>query len=113
VCLKESCAVCRVDLRLDVFGAPPRYRDDCLYRLKGRGLGILKDAGTLMPGQQMVKRVLAEMGGKNAIIVDETADLDDAITGVVSSFTGYAGQKCSACSRAIVHASIYESFLIV
>ena len=78
---------------------------------KDVGLGILKDAGTLMPGQQMVKRVLAEMGGKNAIIVDETADLDDAITGVVSSFTGYAGQKCSACSRAIVHEAIYESFL--
>ena len=78
---------------------------------KDVGLGILKEASTLMPGQQMVKRVLAEMGGKNAIIVDETADLDDAITGVVSSFTGYAWQKCSACSRAIVHASIYESFL--
>ena len=78
---------------------------------KDVGLGILKDAGTLMPGQHMVKRVLAEMGGKNAIIVDETADLDDAITGVVSSFTGYAGQKCSACSRAIVHAAIYDSFL--
>jgi RHH-type transcriptional regulator, proline utilization regulon repressor / proline dehydrogenase / delta 1-pyrroline-5-carboxylate dehydrogenase len=78
---------------------------------KDVGLSLLKDAGTLMPGQQMVKRVLAEMGGKNAIIVDETADLDDAITGVVSSFTGYAGQKCSACSRAIVHASIYDNFL--
>jgi RHH-type transcriptional regulator, proline utilization regulon repressor / proline dehydrogenase / delta 1-pyrroline-5-carboxylate dehydrogenase len=75
------------------------------------GLGILKDAGTLMPGQQTVKRVLAEMGGKNAIIVDETADLDDAITGVVASFTGYAGQKCSACSRAIVHTAIYDRFL--
>ncbi|HSQ90819.1 MAG TPA: proline dehydrogenase family protein, partial [Nitrospiraceae bacterium] len=78
---------------------------------KDVGLRILKEAATLMPGQQMVKRVLAEMGGKNAIIVDETADLDDAITGVVSSFTGYAGQKCSACSRAIVHAAIYDSFL--
>ncbi|MEK7235796.1 MAG: proline dehydrogenase family protein [Nitrospirota bacterium] len=78
---------------------------------KDVGLGILKDAGTLMPGQQMVKRVLAEMGGKNAIIVDETADLDDAITGVIASFTGYAGQKCSACSRAIVHAAIYDNFL--
>ena len=78
---------------------------------KDVGLSLLKDAGTLIPGQQMVKRVLAEMGGKNAIIVDETADLDDAITGVVSSFTGYAGQKCSACSRAIVHAAIYDSFL--
>ncbi len=78
---------------------------------KDVGIGILKEAASLVPGQHMVKRVLAEMGGKNAIIVDETADLDDAITGVVSSFTGYAGQKCSACSRAIVHASIYDSFL--
>ncbi len=78
---------------------------------KDVGLGIMKDAGTLRPEQQMVKRVLAEMGGKNAIIVDETADLDDAITGVVSSFTGYSGQKCSACSRAIVHAATYDSFL--
>jgi RHH-type proline utilization regulon transcriptional repressor/proline dehydrogenase/delta 1-pyrroline-5-carboxylate dehydrogenase len=78
---------------------------------KDVGLSLLKAAGTLMQGQQMVTRVLAEMGGKNAIIVDETADLDDAITGVVSSFTGYAGQKCSACSRAIVHAAIYDKFL--
>jgi len=78
---------------------------------KDVGLGILKDASMVVPGQHMVKRVLAEMGGKNAIIVDETADLDDAITGVVLSFTGYAGQKCSACSRAIVHAAIYDSFL--
>ena len=78
---------------------------------KDVGLGILKDAATVMPGQQVVKRVLAEMGGKNAIIVDETADLDDAITGVVTSFSGYAGQKCSACSRAIVHAAVYDSFL--
>ena len=78
---------------------------------KDVGLGILKEASMLVPGQHVVKRVLAEMGGKNAIIVDETADLDDAITGVISSFTGYAGQKCSACSRAIVHTAIYESFL--
>jgi RHH-type proline utilization regulon transcriptional repressor/proline dehydrogenase/delta 1-pyrroline-5-carboxylate dehydrogenase len=78
---------------------------------KDVGLGILKEASMLVPGQQMVKRVLAEMGGKNAIIVDETADLDDAITGVVASFSGYAGQKCSACSRAVVHAAIYDSFL--
>jgi len=75
------------------------------------GLGMLKEASMPCPGQSLVKRVLAEMGGKNAIIIDETADLDDAITGVVSSFTGYSGQKCSACSRAIVHAAIYESFL--
>lgn len=78
---------------------------------KDAGLNIMKDAAVVRPGQTMVKRVIAEMGGKNAIIVDETADLDEAITGVVSSFTGYAGQKCSACSRAIVHASIYDLFL--
>lgn len=78
---------------------------------KDVGLNIMRDAAVVAPGQTMVKRVIAEMGGKNAIIVDETADLDEAITGVVSSFTGYAGQKCSACSRAIVHASIYDLFL--
>jgi RHH-type proline utilization regulon transcriptional repressor/proline dehydrogenase/delta 1-pyrroline-5-carboxylate dehydrogenase len=78
---------------------------------KDVGLGILRDASMLAPGERTVKRVLAEMGGKNAIIVDETADLDDAIAGVVSSFSGYAGQKCSACSRAIVHATIYDNFL--
>ena len=75
------------------------------------GLGILKEAAELAPGQRMVKRVIAEMGGKNAIILDDTADLDDAITGLVSSCTGSSGQKCSACSRAIVHASLYDLFL--
>lgn len=78
---------------------------------KDVGLGIMRDAAVVAPGQTMVKRVIAEMGGKNAIIVDETADLDEAITGIVASFAGYAGQKCSACSRAIVHASIYDLFL--
>src|SRR5262245_54203761 len=78
---------------------------------KDVGLGLLKDAGTLMPDQHMIKRVLAAMGGENAIMVEKTTDLDHGITGVLSSFTGYSGQKCSACSRAIVHAAIYESFL--
>ena len=75
------------------------------------GLNILKDASTIATGQQMVKRVIAEMGGKNAIIVDETADLDDAVAGVVASSTSYSGQKCSACSRVIVHAAVYDIFL--
>ncbi|HEY5931975.1 MAG TPA: proline dehydrogenase family protein [Nitrospira sp.] len=75
------------------------------------GLRILTEASRVSPGQPMVKRVIAEMGGKNAIIVDETADLDEAITGVVASFTGYAGQKCSACSRVIVHRAVYDSFV--
>ncbi|MGQ0554616.1 MAG: proline dehydrogenase family protein [Nitrospiraceae bacterium] len=78
---------------------------------KAVGLHILAEAGRVGPGQPMVKRVIAEMGGKNAIIVDETADLDEAIAGVVASFTGYAGQKCSACSRVIVHHTIYDSFV--
>ncbi len=75
------------------------------------GLWILEQATPVQPDQRMVKRVIAEMGGKNAIIVDDTADLDEAIAGVVTSFTGYAGQKCSACSRAIVHEAVYDIFL--
>jgi RHH-type proline utilization regulon transcriptional repressor/proline dehydrogenase/delta 1-pyrroline-5-carboxylate dehydrogenase len=58
-----------------------------------------------------VKRVIAEMGGKNAIIVDDDADLDEAVLGVVRSAFGYQGQKCSACSRAIVLATVYDTFL--
>ena len=78
---------------------------------KDVGLGLWADASTVQPRQTMVRRVIAEMGGKNAIIVDDTADLDEAIAGVVTSFTGYAGQKCSACSRAIVLDSVYDQFL--
>ncbi|WP_053379647.1 proline dehydrogenase family protein [Nitrospira moscoviensis] len=78
---------------------------------KAVGLRIIQEAARVAPGQPMVKRVLAEMGGKNAIIVDETADLDEAITGVITSFTGYAGQKCSACSRVIVHRAMYDPFI--
>ena len=63
------------------------------------------------PGQDHVKRVIAEMGGKNAIIIDEDADLDEAVVGVISSAFGYAGQKCSACSRVIVLAENYDAFL--
>ena len=75
------------------------------------GLGLLQDTVAVVPGQRMVKRVIAEMGGKNAIIIDETADLDEAVAGVIASSTGYSGQKCSACSRAIVHAAVYDLFL--
>ena len=78
---------------------------------KDVGLGIMQAAARQQPGQRFVKRVIAEMGGKNAIIVDDTADLDEAVTGVVQSFTGYAGQKCSACSRVILVDSIHDVFL--
>lgn len=78
---------------------------------KDAGLWILREVSSDSARRRHVTKVIAEMGGKNAIIVDETADLDEAVTGVVASFTGYAGQKCSACSRVIVHAAIYQPFL--
>jgi RHH-type proline utilization regulon transcriptional repressor/proline dehydrogenase/delta 1-pyrroline-5-carboxylate dehydrogenase len=58
-----------------------------------------------------MKRVIAEMGGKNAVIVDESADLDQAVQGVVQSAFGYSGQKCSACSRVIVLEPVYDTFV--
>jgi len=75
------------------------------------GLSINKQAARTPPSQNHVKRVIAEMGGKNAIIVDEDADLDEAVQGVADSAFNYAGQKCSACSRAIVLEPAYEAFL--
>jgi RHH-type proline utilization regulon transcriptional repressor/proline dehydrogenase/delta 1-pyrroline-5-carboxylate dehydrogenase len=78
---------------------------------KGVGLTINRDAADTPAGQHHVKRVLAEMGGKNAIIVDEDADLDETVLGVMHSAFGYAGQKCSACSRAIVLDAIHDRFL--
>jgi RHH-type transcriptional regulator, proline utilization regulon repressor / proline dehydrogenase / delta 1-pyrroline-5-carboxylate dehydrogenase len=78
---------------------------------RGVGLLINREASATPPGQDHIKRVLAEMGGKNAIIVDEDADLDEAVHGVVHSAFDYAGQKCSACSRAVVLEPIYDQFL--
>ena len=78
---------------------------------KDVGLGIIESAGTTTPAQRHVKKVIAEMGGKNAIIVDASADLDEAVLGVRQSAFGYCGQKCSACSRVIVVDSAYDQFL--
>jgi len=75
------------------------------------GQSILAAAAQVRPGQRNVKRVIAEMGGKNAIIIDDDADLDEAIAGTVASAFGYAGQKCSACSRLVVVGSAYEGVL--
>ncbi|NWF59585.1 MAG: L-glutamate gamma-semialdehyde dehydrogenase [Fischerella sp.] len=75
------------------------------------GCRIYAEAANLKPLQKHMKRVIAEMGGKNAIIVDESADLDQAVAGVVQSAFGYSGQKCSACSRVIVHTTIYDTFV--
>jgi 1-pyrroline-5-carboxylate dehydrogenase len=75
------------------------------------GLRINELAARPQPGQVWIKRVIAEMGGKDAIIVDEEADLNDAVQGVLASAFGYQGQKCSACSRAIVSQRVYDQFL--
>ncbi len=75
------------------------------------GLSINQQASHTSGGANLVKRVIAEMGGKNAIIVDTDADLDEAVKGTVESAFGYAGQKCSAGSRAIVLEGIYDQFL--
>jgi len=75
------------------------------------GLRIMEKAARVQPGQAYCKRVIAEMGGKNAIIIDDDADLDEAILGVVYSAFGFQGQKCSAASRVIVVDSIYEKFV--
>jgi len=77
------------------------------------GLSIQRDASVVheAKGQDHIKRVITELGGKNAVIVDEDADLDEAVHGVVASAFGYSGQKCSACSRAVVLAGVYDAFL--
>jgi RHH-type proline utilization regulon transcriptional repressor/proline dehydrogenase/delta 1-pyrroline-5-carboxylate dehydrogenase len=75
------------------------------------GCRIFADAATVQPGQKHLKRVIAEMGGKNAIIVDESADLDQAVAGAVQSAFGYSGQKCSACSRVVVLEPVYDTFV--
>ncbi|HEX8948056.1 MAG TPA: L-glutamate gamma-semialdehyde dehydrogenase, partial [Dissulfurispiraceae bacterium] len=77
---------------------------------KDVGLRIIRLAGETHPGQANVKRVIAEMGGKNAVIVDATADLDEAVKGVVESALGYQGQKCSACSRVIALPEVFDEF---
>jgi 1-pyrroline-5-carboxylate dehydrogenase len=75
------------------------------------GLHINKSAATQAPGQIWIKRTILEMGGKDAIIVDADTDLDVAVEGVAQSAFGFQGQKCSACSRAIVDERVYDKFL--
>jgi 1-pyrroline-5-carboxylate dehydrogenase len=75
------------------------------------GIGIHERAAKVHPGQIWLKRAILEMGGKDFTIVDEDADLDAAVAGVYAGAYGFQGQKCSACSRAIVHKKIYDEFL--
>lgn len=75
---------------------------------KDVGVRIYERAAKVQPGQRWLKRVTAEMGGKDAIIVDADANLDAAAEGIVVSAFGFQGQKCSACSRAIIHQDVYD-----
>ena len=95
----------------DVIVDHPQTRYVAFTGSKEIGLRINERAAKVNEGQIWIKRVVAEMGGKDAIVVDAGVDLDEAATGVVQSAFGFQGQKCSACSRAIIHADIYEPML--
>lgn len=89
----------------------PRTRFISFTGSKEVGVRISERAAKMAPGQIWIKRYVAEMGGKDAIIVDADADLQLAASGIVTSAFGYSGQKCSACSRAIVHKDVYDELL--
>jgi 1-pyrroline-5-carboxylate dehydrogenase len=89
----------------------PKIRFVSFTGSKNVGLHIYETAAKTVPGQIWMKRVVAEMGGKDAIIVNNDANLDDAAAGIVSSAFGFQGQKCSACSRLIVHQDVHDSLM--
>jgi 1-pyrroline-5-carboxylate dehydrogenase len=95
----------------DVLVQHPKTRFVSFTGSRDVGLRINELAAKTQPGQIWIKRVIAEMGGKDAIVVDADADVDKAVDGVLASAFGYQGQKCSACSRAIVDAKIYDPFV--
>ncbi|MGB7547367.1 MAG: aldehyde dehydrogenase family protein, partial [Terracidiphilus sp.] len=89
----------------------PKTRFIAFTGSKAVGLEIHERAARTKPGQIWIKRTILEMGGKDSILVCADADLDAAVEGVVASSFGFSGQKCSACSRAIVEAPIYDVFV--
>jgi 1-pyrroline-5-carboxylate dehydrogenase len=91
--------------------AHPKTRYIAFTGSREVGLDINKNAAMQAPGQIWIKRTILEMGGKDAIIVDADADLDSAADGVTAAAFGFQGQKCSACSRAIIDERIYDKFL--
>ena len=90
--------------------AHPKVRFIAFTGSKRVGLIVHETAARTQPGQHFIKRTVLEMGGKDAILVDVDADIDAAVEGVAASAFGFNGQKCSACSRAIVDARIYDTF---
>lgn len=95
----------------EILVAHPKARFIAFTGSREVGLRINEVAAIHRLGQKWIKRVIAEMGGKDAIIIDSEADLDSAAVGVMSSAFGYQGEKCSACSRAIVVEDVYDEFL--
>jgi 1-pyrroline-5-carboxylate dehydrogenase len=95
----------------DVLVEHPRTRFVSFTGSREVGLRVNELAAKPRKGQIWIKRVVAEMGGKDAIVVDREADLEQAVQGVAQSAFGYQGQKCSACSRAIVDEAVYDEFL--
>jgi 1-pyrroline-5-carboxylate dehydrogenase len=89
----------------------PRTRFISFTGSRAVGLGIVELAAKTQPGQIWIKRVVAEMGGKDAIVVDSDADIYSAARGATAAAFGFQGQKCSACSRVIVVADVYDEFL--
>jgi 1-pyrroline-5-carboxylate dehydrogenase len=89
----------------------PKTRYIAFTGSKEVGLHINQRAAVQQPGQIWIKRTILEMGGKDSIVVDTDADLDAAVEGVASAAFGFSGQKCSACSRAIVDERVYDKFL--
>jgi RHH-type proline utilization regulon transcriptional repressor/proline dehydrogenase/delta 1-pyrroline-5-carboxylate dehydrogenase len=98
----------------DVGAALVRHPDVATVAFTGSlavGLEINRAAAELAPGQLAIKRVIAELGGKNCVVVDADADLDEAVPGIVSSAFAYAGQKCSAASRVLVHEAVADRLI--
>jgi 1-pyrroline-5-carboxylate dehydrogenase len=95
----------------DVVVDHPKTRFVAFTGSKEVGLRVNERAAKVNEGQIWIKRVVAEMGGKDAIIVADDANLDDAATGIVQAAFGFQGQKCSACSRAIIDAKVYDEML--
>ncbi|MBI4720063.1 MAG: L-glutamate gamma-semialdehyde dehydrogenase [Chitinivibrionia bacterium] len=89
----------------------PKTRLIAFTGSKEVGLRINEQAAMHRPGQIWIKRTILEMGGKDTIIVDEDANLEQAVDGVLASAFGFQGQKCSACSRAVVHEALYDAFI--
>jgi 1-pyrroline-5-carboxylate dehydrogenase len=95
----------------DVLVDDPRTRFIAFTGSKEVGQRIFERASKVHDGQLWLKRTVLEMGGKDAIVVDETADLDAAAQGIVAAAFGFQGQKCSACSRAIIVDAVYDEVL--